>query len=41
MGKMQLAIEYVHRFMADYDVVWWMSAEHIDDVVASLAELAR
>ncbi|MFI1726666.1 FxSxx-COOH system tetratricopeptide repeat protein [Streptomyces sp. NPDC020489] len=40
VGKTQLAIEYVHRFMADYDLVWWMSAEHIDDVVASLAELA-
>ncbi|MEU0024489.1 FxSxx-COOH system tetratricopeptide repeat protein [Streptomyces sp. NPDC006335] len=40
VGKTQLAIEYVHRFMADYDLVWWISAEHIDDVVASLAELA-
>ncbi|MER7740380.1 FxSxx-COOH system tetratricopeptide repeat protein [Streptomyces sp. NPDC096538] len=39
VGKTQLAIEYVHRFMADYDLVWWTSAEHIDDVVASLAEL--
>ncbi|MFI6931714.1 FxSxx-COOH system tetratricopeptide repeat protein [Streptomyces sp. NPDC050287] len=40
VGKTQLAIEYVHRFMADYDLVWWTSAEHLDDVVASLAELA-
>ncbi|MGV9871564.1 FxSxx-COOH system tetratricopeptide repeat protein [Streptomyces cellulosae] len=39
VGKTQLAVEYVHRFMADYDLVWWTSAEHIDDVVASLAEL--
>ncbi|PZH05153.1 ATP/GTP-binding protein [Streptomyces sp. NTH33] len=39
VGKTQLATEYVHRFMADYDLVWWTSAEHVDDVVASLAEL--
>jgi hypothetical protein len=39
VGKTQVAIEYVHRFMADYDLVWWISAEHTDDVVASLAEL--
>jgi tetratricopeptide (TPR) repeat protein len=40
VGKTQLANEYVHRFMADYDLVWWISAEHTEDVVASLAELA-
>ncbi|WP_416983901.1 FxSxx-COOH system tetratricopeptide repeat protein [Streptomyces sp. T028] len=39
VGKTQIALEYVHRFMADYDLVWWVSAEHVDDVVASLAEL--
>ncbi|QYX80359.1 FxSxx-COOH system tetratricopeptide repeat protein [Streptomyces akebiae] len=39
VGKTQVALEYVHRFMADYDLVWWVSAEHIDNVVASLAEL--
>ncbi|MCX5557477.1 FxSxx-COOH system tetratricopeptide repeat protein [Streptomyces sp. NBC_00038] len=40
VGKSQVAIEYVHRFMADYDLVWWIPAEHEDDIVASLAELA-
>ncbi|WP_329277383.1 FxSxx-COOH system tetratricopeptide repeat protein [Streptomyces sp. NBC_01451] len=39
VGKTQVALEYVHRFMGDYDLVWWTSAEHEDDVVASLAEL--
>ncbi|MBQ0855588.1 tetratricopeptide repeat protein (plasmid) [Streptomyces sp. BH-SS-21] len=39
VGKTQIALEYVHRFMADYDLVWWVSAEHADNVVASLAEL--
>ncbi|MBA2805947.1 tetratricopeptide repeat protein [Streptomyces sp. KM273126] len=40
VGKTQLANEYVHRFMADYDLVWWISAEDNDNVVSSLAELA-
>ncbi|MDX3840580.1 FxSxx-COOH system tetratricopeptide repeat protein [Streptomyces europaeiscabiei] len=39
VGKTQVALEYVYRFMADYDLVWWIPAEHNDSVVASLAEL--
>ncbi|MGI5454557.1 FxSxx-COOH system tetratricopeptide repeat protein [Streptomyces sp. CA-249302] len=40
VGKTQIALEYAHRFMADYDLVWWLHAEHSENVVASLAELA-
>ncbi|MDX3689531.1 FxSxx-COOH system tetratricopeptide repeat protein [Streptomyces europaeiscabiei] len=39
VGKTQVALEYVHRFMADYDLVWWISAEHGDGVISALAEL--
>ncbi|MFF7475002.1 FxSxx-COOH system tetratricopeptide repeat protein [Streptomyces sp. NPDC008092] len=39
VGKTQIALEYVHRFKADYDLVWWVPAENIDNVVAALAEL--
>lgn len=39
VGKTQVALEYVHRFMADYDLVWWVSAEDIDNVISSLAAL--
>ncbi|WP_406448603.1 FxSxx-COOH system tetratricopeptide repeat protein [Streptomyces sp. NBC_00876] len=40
VGKTQIALEYAHRFMADYDLVWWITSERSDDVVAGLAELA-
>ncbi|RDG34937.1 FxSxx-COOH system tetratricopeptide repeat protein [Streptomyces corynorhini] len=40
IGKTQVALEYVHRFMADYDLIWWISSEQTADVVAGLAELA-
>jgi MinD-like ATPase involved in chromosome partitioning or flagellar assembly len=41
VGKTQLALEYVHRFKADYDIVWWMNCGQPQYVDASLADLGQ
>jgi tetratricopeptide (TPR) repeat protein len=41
VGKTQLALEYVHRFRADYDVVWWIDASQTQFVDAALIDLGR
>jgi cellulose biosynthesis protein BcsQ/tetratricopeptide (TPR) repeat protein len=39
VGKTQIALEYVHRFKADYDLVWWVDCGQPQFIDASLYDL--
>jgi hypothetical protein len=40
VGKTQIALEYAHRFKADYRLIWWINAEQPLEITLALAELA-
>lgn len=40
-GKSNLALEYAHRHLDDYDLVWWIPAEQTTSARAALALLGR
>jgi tetratricopeptide (TPR) repeat protein len=40
VGKSQLAVEYVYRYQAEYELIWWIPAERNAQIVQALADLA-
>jgi tetratricopeptide (TPR) repeat protein len=41
VGKSQTVIEYIYRHASEYEVVWWIPAEHTTQIRTSLVELGK
>lgn len=41
VGKSQSVVEYIYRHVDEYDIVWWIPAEHTTQVRSSFVELAK
>ncbi|MDQ3790246.1 MAG: FxSxx-COOH system tetratricopeptide repeat protein, partial [Actinomycetota bacterium] len=41
VGKSQSVVEYIYRHVAEYDIVWWIPAEHTTQIRSSFVELAK
>lgn len=41
VGKTEMAIQYAYKYMRDYRIVWWISAEQTSTIVAAYRELAK
>ncbi|MFT7834976.1 FxSxx-COOH system tetratricopeptide repeat protein [Saccharothrix sp. BKS2] len=41
VGKSQTVVEYIYRHAAEYEVVWWISAERQEQIKQSFVELAK
>src|ERR1043165_9445729 len=39
-GKTQLALDYAHRFAAEYEIIWWLGAEETSNLPVGYAKLA-
>jgi tetratricopeptide (TPR) repeat protein len=40
VGKTQVALEYLHRFKSDYDLIWWVECGQAQFIDVQLADLA-
>jgi hypothetical protein len=41
VGKSQTVVEYIYRHASEYDIVWWIPAEHPTTIRSSFADLAK
>ena len=41
VGKSQSVVEYIYRHVTEYDLVWWIPAEHTTQIRSSFVELAK
>ncbi|MCL1976239.1 MAG: NB-ARC domain-containing protein [Firmicutes bacterium] len=41
VGKTQVAMEYAHRYAHEYDVIWWIVAENLEDIYKKILDFVK
>ncbi len=41
VGKTQIALEYIYRHMAEYQIIWWIRSEELATIASDYANLAE
>jgi len=41
IGKTEIATEFIHRYIDQYEIIWWIRAEHHDRIREALVELGQ
>ncbi|WP_166246125.1 FxSxx-COOH system tetratricopeptide repeat protein [Paenibacillus turpanensis] len=41
IGKTQMAVQYAYKYRKEYNIIWWIDAEHEESIRADFSQLAK